>query len=191
VARAERRGEIRLVAPGRRVNHDGGRDSAVPDQMSVWIELFYDLIFVAALLVLSVAVAHAHPSSQITWLVLVFAAVWWVWFTTTVCANRFHMLDLPHRLLLLFQMLVIVLMAMEARASVAGDSDYLAAEYGLLLLTVSLMYFRPRGEEDHTTAGTRRDWRLSMPFQLPASSWRCHSPNPRGSFCRLRSSFSW
>jgi low temperature requirement protein LtrA len=52
------------------------------------------------------------------------------------------MVDLPHRLLLLFQMLVIVLMAMEARVSVAGDSAYLALEYGLLLLTVGFMYFR-------------------------------------------------
>lgn len=112
------------------------------DHMSRWIELFYDLIFVAAVLILSVAVAHVHPSSGIIWLVLVFAALWWVWFSTTACANRFHMTDLPHRILLLFQMLIIVLMAMEARVSVTGDSDYLAAEYGLLLLTVSFMYFR-------------------------------------------------
>jgi len=145
-----------LGAPARQVNHDGGRDSAVPGHMSVWIELFYDLIFVAALLILSVAVAHAHPSSEIIWLVLVFAALWWVWFTTTVCANRFHMVDLPHRLLLLFQMLVIVLMAMEARVSVAGDSAYLTAEYGLLLLTVGFMYFRAArlgGSSDRGYAG--------------------------------------
>jgi low temperature requirement protein LtrA len=110
--------------------------------VSRWIELFYDLIFVAALLIFSVAVGHVHPSSGIIWLVLVFAALWWVWFTTTLCANRFHMVDLRHRLLLLFQMLVIVLMAMEARVSVVGDSAYLAAEYGFLLLTVGFMYFR-------------------------------------------------
>jgi low temperature requirement protein LtrA len=125
------------------------------DHMSRWIELFYDLIFVAALLILSVAVAHVHPSSGVIWLVFVFAALWWVWFTTTVCANRFHMTDLPHRILLLFQMLVIVLMAMEARVSVAGDSSYLAAEYGLLLLTVSFMYFRAarlRGSSDRRYA---------------------------------------
>ncbi|HEY1003274.1 MAG TPA: low temperature requirement protein A [Streptosporangiaceae bacterium] len=112
------------------------------EQMPRWIELFYDLIFVAALLIFSVAVGHVHPSSGIIWLVLVFAALWWVWFMTTACANRSNMADLPHRLLLLFQMLVIVLMAMEARVSVVGDSAYLAAEYGLLLLTVSFMYFR-------------------------------------------------
>jgi low temperature requirement protein LtrA len=131
-----------LSAPGSQADQDGGPDSPMSDHMSRWIELFYDLIFVAALLILSVAVAQVHPSSGIIWLVLVFAALWWVWFTTTTCANRFHMADLPHRLLLLFQMLVIVLMAMEARVSVAGDSAYLAAEYGLLLLTVSFMYFR-------------------------------------------------
>jgi low temperature requirement protein LtrA len=131
-----------LSAPGRQADQDGGPDSPVSDHMSRWIELFYDLIFVAALLILSVAVAHVHPSSGIIWLVFVFAALWWVWFTTTACANRFHMTDLPHRLLLLFQMLVIVLMAMEARVSVTGDSAYLAAEYGLLLLTVGFMYFR-------------------------------------------------
>ena len=131
-----------MSAPGRQANHDDGLDSFTPDHMSIWIELFYDLGFVAAILIISVAVAHVHPSSGIIWLVLVFAALWWVWFTTTICANRFHMVDLPHRLLLLFQMLVIVLMAMEARVSVAGDSAYLALEYGLLLLAVGFMYFR-------------------------------------------------
>ncbi len=112
------------------------------DYMSTWIELFYDLIYVAAILIFSAAVAHAHPSSSIVWIALVFAASWWVWFTTTVYANRFHMADLPHRLIVLFQMLVIVLMAMEARVSATGDSTYLAVEYGLLLLTVAFMYFR-------------------------------------------------
>src|SRR5664279_4529839 len=52
------------------------------------------------------------------------------------------MIDLKHRFLLLSQMLVIVLMAMEARASVTGDSTYLALEYGFLLLTIALMFFR-------------------------------------------------
>ena len=93
-----------MSAPGRQANHDDGLDSFTPDDMSIWIELFYDLSFVAAILIISAAVAHVHPSSGIIWIVLVFAALWWVWFTTTICANRFHMVDLPHRLLLLFQM---------------------------------------------------------------------------------------
>ena len=83
-----------MGAPGGQVNDHGGPSSATSDPASRWIELFYDLIFVAALLIFSVAVGHVHPASGIIWLVLVFAALWWVWFTTTVCANRFHMVDL-------------------------------------------------------------------------------------------------
>jgi low temperature requirement protein LtrA len=131
-----------LDAPDKQVARDDGLDAPTFDHMSKWIELFYDLIFVAAILIFSSAVAHVHPSSGIAWIVLVFGASWWVWFTTTVCANRFHMVDLRHRLLLLFQMLVIVLMAMEARVSVTGDSTYLVLEYGFLLVTIAVVALR-------------------------------------------------
>ena len=110
--------------------------------VAVWVELFYDLIYVAAMLIFSAAVEHVHPQSGISWIVASFAAAWWIWFATTACANRFHSSDLFHRLLLLFQMMVIVLMAMEARVSVLGDSTWLAAEFGLLLGTVAIMYWR-------------------------------------------------
>jgi low temperature requirement protein LtrA len=121
---------------------NGGLDANVLNHMATWVELFYDLIFVAAILIFSLAVAHVHPSTGIAWIVLVFAASWWVWFTTTACANRFHMADMPHRLILLFQMLVIILMAMEARVSVFGDSTVLALEYGVLLLTIVVVAYR-------------------------------------------------
>ena len=124
------------------VYRDDDQAIPAPDHMSMWIELFYDLIFVAAILILSAAVQHVHPSDGVVWIVLVFGATWWIWFTTTVCANRFHIVDLPHRLLLVFQMLVIVLIAAEARVSVTGDSTYLALEYGLLLAGVAFMYLR-------------------------------------------------
>ena len=120
----------------------GGEARLEADHMSLWIELFYDLVFVAAILIFSAGVIHVHSSSGATWIVLVFAASWWVWFSTTVCANRFHMTDLVHRLLLLTQMLFVVLIAMEARVSVTGDSTYLVLEYGALLLTIALMYLR-------------------------------------------------
>ncbi len=71
-----------------------------------------------------------------------FAASWWVWFVTTLIANRYHMTDSLHRVLLLCQMLVIVLMAMETRASVGRESRYLISEYGVLLITTALVAYR-------------------------------------------------
>lgn len=112
------------------------------EQMGVWIELFYDLVFVAAILVFSSAVAHLHDGARIGWVVIVFSAVWWVWLSTTIFANRFRMTDLGHRLLILLQMFFVVLIAMEARAGVADDEAYLAVTYGLLVGTVAAMYWR-------------------------------------------------
>lgn len=111
-------------------------------QMGVWIELFYDLVFVAAILVFSSAVSHLHDGARIGWVVIVFSAVWWVWLSTTIFANRFRMTDLGHRLLILMQMFLVVLIAMEARAGVVDDAAYLAVAYGLLVGTVAAMYWR-------------------------------------------------
>ena len=110
--------------------------------IAIWVELFYDLIYVAAMLIFSAAVEHVRPQSGVVWIIGSFAAVWWIWFVTTACANRFPASNLIHRLLLLFQMMVIVLMSMEARVSVIRDSNWLAFDYGLLLLTVAIMYAR-------------------------------------------------
>jgi low temperature requirement protein LtrA len=111
-------------------------------QMGVWLELFYDLVFVAAILVFSSAVSHLHDGARIAWVVIVFAAVWWIWLSTTVFTNRFRMTDLGHRILLLLQMFFVVLIAMEARAGVVDDEAYLALVYGALVGTVAAMYWR-------------------------------------------------
>jgi low temperature requirement protein LtrA len=111
-------------------------------QMAVWIELFYDLVFVAAILVFSSAVSHLHDGARIGWVVVVFAAVWWAWLSTTMFVNRFRMEDGTHRLLILLQMFLVVLIAMEARAGVVDDEAYLAATYGLLVALIAVMYWR-------------------------------------------------
>jgi len=111
-------------------------------QMGVWIELFYDLVFVAAILVFSSAVSHLHDGARIGWVVIVFTAVWWIWLSTTIFTNRFRTTDLGHRLLLLLQMFCVVLIAIEARDGVVEDEAYLAVTYGALVGTVAAMYWR-------------------------------------------------
>ena len=128
---------------------EGGKVRPGSEHMATWIELFYDLSFVAALLIYSSAGSGMGDLSRTLWNVLVFGVSWWVWFTTTVYANRFPISDLPHRLLLLTQMLVIVLVAMEAHASVKGHSAVLCAEFALLLATLAVMHVR--GARLHTS----------------------------------------
>ena len=111
-------------------------------QMGAWIELFYDLVFVAAILVFSTAVSHLHDVERIAWVVVVFSAVWWVWLSTTIFANRYRVTDLGHRLLVLVQMFGVVLIAIEARAGIADDEVSLVATYGALIATIAVMYWR-------------------------------------------------
>jgi low temperature requirement protein LtrA len=112
------------------------------EQLGVWLELFYDLVFVAAILVFSSAVSHLHDADRILWVVAVFCAVWWVWLSTTMFTNRFHMADLFHRVLLLAQMILVALVAMEARGGVADDEVLLLCTYAALVTTVAVMYAR-------------------------------------------------
>ena len=79
--------------------------------MAEWLELFYDLVFVAAILVFSSAVSHLHDAARVGWVVAVFAAVWWIWLSTTFFVNRFRTADLGQRLLVLAQMFLVALVA--------------------------------------------------------------------------------
>src|SRR5690348_1244376 len=112
------------------------------EQLGAWIELFYDLVFVAAILVFSSAVSHLHDADRIVWVVAVFCAVWWLWLSTTMFTNRFRMTDVVHRMLLLGQMILVALVAMEARAGVADDEVLLLCSYAALIATVAIMYWR-------------------------------------------------
>lgn len=112
------------------------------EQLGVWLELFYDLVFVAAILVFSSAVSHLHDASRIAWVVAVFCAVWWVWLSTTMFTNRFHMADVWHRGIVLAQMIMVALIAMEARAGVADDEVLLLCTYAVLVATIAIMYWR-------------------------------------------------
>jgi low temperature requirement protein LtrA len=112
------------------------------EQMGAWIELFYDLVFVAVILVFSSAVSHLQDAERIAWVVAVFCVVWWVWLCTTMFTNRFRTSDLTHRALVLLQMILVTLVAMEARAGVADDEVLLVSTYGVLVLTITVMYWR-------------------------------------------------
>jgi low temperature requirement protein LtrA len=110
--------------------------------MTVWLELFYDLVFVAAILVLSDAASHLHNGTRVGRVVAIFVGLWSVWLATTLFNNRFRVNDIKHRLLVLAQMFVVVLVAMEAHAGMKRDATYLSLTYAGLVASVAVMYTR-------------------------------------------------
>jgi low temperature requirement protein LtrA len=116
-------------------------------------------VFVAAILVLSTAVSHQADASRVAWLVAVFVALWWIWFSTTLYMNRYHSHDVVHRVLLLAQMLVVAFVALEAGAGVRRDEDYLGATFSVLLLLLAGMYWHAsRTADEYGTFARNMAW---------------------------------
>jgi low temperature requirement protein LtrA len=107
-----------------------------------WLELFYDLVFVAAIVTFSDAVS-AHPDGDVIVIVTTaFAGVWWIWLTTTLFANRFKVDDGPQRALILVQMVLLTLLALLVGDGVGRHEGFASLAYGLLCLSVALMHAR-------------------------------------------------
>jgi low temperature requirement protein LtrA len=136
--------------------------TAVPT--AAWLELFYDLIFVAAILVFSSAVSHLHDDVRIAWVVGVFVAVWWIWVSTTMFVNRFRFHDVGQRVLVLGQMFFVIVLAVESREGVRRDAPYISVTYACLIGTVAAMYWR--------AARTRGPL---GPYAMRRAGWACAS----------------
>jgi low temperature requirement protein LtrA len=67
---------------------------ASPDAERRWLELFYDLVFVAAILVLSSAFSHTHDVAAVA--VIVALAEWADWFDAYLSVACFAVVAVVH-----------------------------------------------------------------------------------------------
>ncbi len=119
-------------------SHEGARQVG-------WLELFYDLVFVAAIITFSDAVSDTPDLETIVLSVGAFAITWWIWLTTTLFANRYVVDDLPQRALILVQMLLLSLLAIAVAEGVDEHPGLVAFLYALLCLDVAVMHARCTG----------------------------------------------
>jgi len=112
---------------------------------ATWLELFFDLVFVAVIGVVTHDLAHTHDghigAEQLARFPLVFIPVWWVWMTHTLFANRFDKDNREHRLFTLAIMGVMVALSTFAEKSLGDDFVYFALLYGVLRLMSSYRYW--------------------------------------------------
>lgn len=109
-----------------------------------WLELFFDLIYVAALIQLGDRLA-----SDVSWRGgLVFAGafilLWWTWTGTTAVNNRFAVDDITHRLLTFLQMGAVGNLALLAATTPENWRTWLPLAYVGARLPLIAMYFRAR-----------------------------------------------
>src|SRR5213078_1946814 len=92
------------------------------DRRATWLELFFDLVFVAAIAELSYVLLAEVTVGGFARYLGYFVPIWWAWMGFTFYANRFDTDDLPYRLLTLAGMLGIAALAVNVRHVLEGAS---------------------------------------------------------------------
>ena len=124
------------------------RTTAEPDEErhATWFELFFDLVFVAAVSQLGSALAREPSAAGFARFAALFVVVVWAWVLYTLYANRFDTDDLIFRLAKSGAMLAIAAIAVNIHQTMDGHGGTVAFATGYVVLRVLLiaLYLRAR-----------------------------------------------
>lgn len=94
-----------------------------------WLELFYDLVFVAAIAQLSELLSHEYSIAGLLHFAALFVPVWWAWIGNTFYLSRFDADDVTDRLLTLGQMMFVASLAVHVPLGLGEQSVGFALSY--------------------------------------------------------------
>jgi low temperature requirement protein LtrA len=130
-------------------------DSEQDDRRATWLELFFDLVFVAAVGQLASALsAQPTPTRFFEYLGL-FVPVWWAWMGYTFYANRFDTDDLPYRLLTLLGMFGVAVLATTIPGVFKGQTIGFPLAYVGVRSVLLVLYERARRHVPEASALAR------------------------------------
>ena len=135
-----------------------------PHRRAGWLELFYDLIFVATLIQLGNGLANNVSVAGYSAFVALFIPIWLLWTSVTFFTNRFVVDDFTHRTLIFAQLFAIGSMAVHVGDVVHGDTKAFALSFGIARLIVTLFYARVwHGVPEARDFG--RHWTMLLGFE--------------------------
>ncbi|MEM8780274.1 MAG: low temperature requirement protein A [Cyanobacteria bacterium P01_G01_bin.49] len=113
-------------------------DESGVERHVTWLELFFDLVFVAAISELSHYLSNHLSVDGFLSVAIFFVPIWWCWVGATFYATRFDTDDLSDRLLTLLQMAIVMVMAVNIHHGLEKASSIFALCYisfrGILVL---------------------------------------------------------
>ncbi|MEM7274159.1 MAG: low temperature requirement protein A [Actinomycetota bacterium] len=130
-----------------------------------WLELFFDLVYVAALIQFGDRLAEDVSWQGIARFAGTFVILWWTWTGTTAFMNRYAVDDVFHRLLTFAQMFAVGFFAVLATGPVDGRTRWMALAYVMARLPLMIMYLRVRNLLPGGTSLTN----LLLPFFATSS----------------------
>ena len=110
-----------------------------------WTELFFDLVFAAAIAQLSAPLDHDYSLPGIARFAFLLTLVFLAWFGYTTFATQFAVEDFVQRLLIVVQIFLVAVMAANATDALdSRDAAGFGAAYGAVRAILALQYFRVR-----------------------------------------------
>jgi low temperature requirement protein LtrA len=120
-------------------------DGAEAGRRVTWLELFFDLAFVAAVAEVGGPLATHYAPDALPRYALLFFLIWWAWLGHTTYATRFDTDDVVQRLLTLAQIFGVAVMAINADDALDSRSSAgFAAAYAGLRVLLALQFLRAR-----------------------------------------------
>lgn len=127
-----------------------------PIRHATWLELFFDLVFVAAIGIVTHDLAHTHHGhisfEQLLRFPLVFIPMWWIWMTHTLYANRFDRDNRTDRLSSLFLMGLVIILATFSHGSLDKEFSYFVVIYVIIRLFQAFGYLNIHSKHKNEVA---------------------------------------
>jgi low temperature requirement protein LtrA len=121
-----------------------------------WLELFYDLVYVATLIQLGNVLSEEVTLAGFGQFAIVFVPIWWAWTGVTFYMNRFVVDDIWHRLLIFGQMCAIAWLGVSVEGAFGELAGQFALAYAAIRLVLVLLYLRTWRHAPATKPLTRR-----------------------------------
>ncbi len=151
------------------------------ERSATWLELFYDLVFVAVVAALGIRLLA--DSSFTGWMsyAAYFILVWWLWASHTFYADRFDTDDLVYRMFAAAQMVTLALLAASVSTESSGSTAVFAGMYASARIILLVLYARVYRNVDEAKKLVRgyligfgaaaTIWLVSMAVPEPARFW--------------------
>ena len=146
-----------------------------------WLELFFDLVFVAAVAQVGTHLRDDYSLSGLCRFAFLFILIWWAWLGHTTFSTRFDTDDLVQRVLTWLQMFLVAVMAINATGALdSRDSAGFAAAYSIMRFVLVAQYVRARRVRQARALTTRYAvscgtaatlWLVSSLTPVPARFW--------------------
>ena len=133
-----------------------------------WLELFYDLVYVATVVQLGNKLSDDLSPEGFLGFILLFVPIWWVWMGMTLYANRFVADDLPHHLLVFGQIFVVSVLAISVYDALGETSIAFALSYAAARGLLVIMYLRTARFVKSARPLIRR---YTIGFSIAAAFW--------------------